>query len=463
MGDTSPTRRQVLRFGGLVALTGVAGCSSGGTDSDGGKTTPTSADSTATTTGSGTTPTEGATPTETATSTPTASFSPAGKIVAGDGSEGDRFGARVAIDGGTALVTATWDKDRQGKAQGTAYVFEQSGGGWNQAAKFTAAVGEQDLDGFGFSASLLGDTALVGAATYDPNGPNSGAAYVFGRSNGGWSRQAELTANDADKRDLFGVTTALTDGGDRALVGSGRDEDPNGERAGSAYVFQRSGGSWSQQAKLAPGDGDSKDGFGGSVALAGTTALVGASGDEDANGEKAGAAYVFDGSGSGWSQTAKLAAGDSEDGFGGSVALSASADTALVAAPTDEDPNGGSAGAAYVFERSGGNWSRTAKLAADDGDSDDFFGGAVALTGDTALVGANGDEDPGADGAGSAYVFQRFGGSWNQTAKLSADDGGNFDRFGTSVALTGNAALVGANFDDNSNGKDAGAAYSFER
>lgn len=157
--------------------------------------------------------------------------------------------------------------------------------------------------------------------------------------------------------------------------------------------------------KLAAEDGDADDGFGWTIALDGDTALIGASGDDDPNGKGAGAAYVFERSNGRWEQQAKFAAGDgdAEDGFGVSVALAS--ETALVGAPFDEDPNGTKAGSAYVFERSTGGWEQQAKLAAEDGDSEDGFGTSVALTGRTGLVGAPGDDDPNGKYAGAAYVF----------------------------------------------------------
>ena len=168
-------------------------------------------------------------------------------------------------------------------------------------------------------------------------------------------------------------------------------------------------GGWSQQVKLTPDDGDPIDSFGSSVTLDGARALVGAYGDEDPNGDDAGSAYVFERTNGSWTQQAKLIPddGDADDLFGDAVALDGG--TALVGAPWDEDPNGDSAGSAYVFERSNGSWAQQAKLAPDDGDAEDNFGSSVTLDGDGALVGANGDEDPNGANAGSAYVFEEGG------------------------------------------------------
>ncbi len=149
--------------------------------------------------------------------------------------------------------------------------------------------------------------------------------------------------------------------------------------------------------------------------------------------------------------------------FGAAVALSG--DTLAVGA-CDDDVNGNNSGSVYVFERSGSSWSQQASLAPDDGDSEDRFGRAVALSGDTLVVGVYYDEDPNGDHAGSVYVFERgsgwAGGGANQAAKLAPDDGDSGDYFGYAVALSGDTLVVGAYYDDDAAG-NAGAAYVFVR
>jgi hypothetical protein len=136
-----------------------------------------------------------------------------------------------------------------------------------------------------------GSTALIGAdSDEDPNGSDAGSAYVFDNSGGSWTQQAKLTADDGGIGDIFGYSVALSSDGDTALV-SARDDDSNGGSSGSAYVFDRSGGSWTQQTKLTPDDGDSDDDFGASVALSseGSTALIGAYEDSEIGGASGGA------------------------------------------------------------------------------------------------------------------------------------------------------------------------------
>jgi hypothetical protein len=356
------------------------------------------------------------------------------------------FGSSVALgdDDTTALVSATHHRGSDGSEPGPAYVLGRTDDGWRQQARLVPDDGGLDTS-FGWkgeSTALSGDatTALVGADKADePNGPNSGVAYVFERADGRWSRQVKLVPDGGAKQDFFGTSVALSGDGAVALVGAWG--------AGSAYAFERTDDRWSQRASLAPEDGEGGGAFGESVALSGdvTTAVVGAPYEDTPDGDSAGSAYVFERTGGSWRQGEALAAedGDARDFFGGAIALAG--DTAVIGAPEDDDPNGADSGSAYVFERTGGSWSQQAKLASNDGDSTDLFGVVVALSGDgtTALVGARVDEDPNGDSAGSAYVFERTGGSWSQRAKLAPGDGESNDVFGRSVALAGDTAFVG--------------------
>ncbi|MFC6722346.1 MULTISPECIES: FG-GAP repeat protein [Halobacteriales] len=202
----------------------------------------------------------------------------------------DRYGGGVSIasNGAVALVGARDD------GNGAAYIFEETGGSWQQGARITAESETSEGLEFpvGYSVSLASDgsAALIGARI-DENG----AAYVFEETGGNWQQVAKLTANDGDQGDAFGYSVSLASDGSAALIGAARDEDPNGEQAGSAYVFKDTGGQWQQVAKLTANDGDQGDGFGFSASLAsdGSAALIGAVADEDPNGRFAGSAYVF--------------------------------------------------------------------------------------------------------------------------------------------------------------------------
>jgi len=368
------------------------------------------------------------------------------KLMASDAQESDQFGISVSVSGDTAVIGA-YHEDTGGSNAGAAYVFTRTGGSWTQQAKLMASDAQAN-DNFGYSVAVSGDTAVIGARSEDTGGSTAGAAYVFTRSGGAWVEQAKLMASDAVDGDYFGWSVAVS--GDTAVIGA-RSEDTGGSDAGAAYVFTRSGGAWVEQAKLMASDAQSSDYFGYSVAVSGDTAVIGAR-YEATGGSYAGAAYVFTRSGGSWTQQAKLMASDAQanDNFGYSVAVSG--DTAVIGARS-EDTGGSNAGAVYVFTRSGGSWTQQAKLMASDAQANDNFGYSVAVSGDTAVIGAR-SEDTGGTAAGAAYVFTRTGGSWTQQAKLMASDAQANDNFGYSVAVSGDTAVIGAS--------NADAAYIFE-
>ena len=374
--------------------------------------------------------------------------------------EHDEFGSAVAISGDTIVVAAeNEDSNATGvngdqtndtvTGSGAAYVFVRSGGVWTQQAYLKASnTGQADL--FGHSVAVDGDTIVVGAHQEDGAGvitDNFGAAYVFARSDGAWSQQAYLQSSNPGIGDAFGISVAVD--GDLAVVGAhGEDSNavaPDGDQAdnsasgaGAAYVFSRSGTTWSQEAYLKASNTDPGDGFGRSVALSGTTVLIGApSEDSNATGAygdqendlvlNAGAAFVISKSGSDWIHEAYLKASNAgpTDSFGLSVALDG--DVAVIGTSNEDSRSIGvnrpanndastDAGAAYVYRRSGATWSFGDYLKASNTDPGDFFGNTVAVSGTTILVGAplESSEATGVDGdgadnsepfSGAAYVY----------------------------------------------------------
>ena len=374
------------------------------------------------------------------------------KLLPLDGAASDFFGYSVSLDGNTAIVGAV-DDDDKGVNSGSAYVFIRTNNNWIQQAKLLASDGSAE-DLFGSSVSLSDDTALIGAVNDDDNGDQSGSVYVFIRTGSNWAQQAKLLVADSAADDQFGYSLSLD--GDTALIGVANDDD-NGDQSGSAYVFTRTGSNWTQQAKLLASDGTINDFFGGSVSISHNNVLIGAHGDDD-NGDQSGSAYVFTRTGSNWTQQAKLLAldGAAGDYFGWSVSLSG--DSALIGADGD-DEQGESSGSAYVFTRTGSNWTQQAKLLAPKGTAYDSFGWCISLSGDIALIGAPFDDDKG-DQSGSAYVFTRTGSDWTQQAKLLALDGTVADRFGWRLSLSNDTALFGVKWDGD-NGVDSGSVYVF--
>ncbi len=370
----------------------------------------------------------------------------------GPGAPGDHVGRAVAIESDTAVVGAEGN-DSVVSGGGLVYVFARGEAGWVEQQRLapSSPVASQL---FGAALALSGDTIVVGAWGDRQLAQGAGAAYVFVRSGGVWVEQQKLVAADGQAYDGFGRHVAVS--GDVAVIGAAGDDDL-GDGAGAAYVFSRSGGVWSQQQKLLASDGTAGDAFGRGVAVAGSTAVVGARGDDD-GGASSGSAYVFVASAGQWTEEQKLVASDmsSSDSFGSAVAVTG--DLVVVGAYL---ANGAasSAGAAYVFTRTGSVWSEQQKLSAADGQSSDGFGSAVAVAGDNVVVGAPDDDDLGSS-SGSAYLFTRGPENWNETAKLVAGDGMASDHFGWGVALDDATAIVGAP-DDGQGGQWAGAAYTF--
>jgi len=368
------------------------------------------------------------------------------KLLASDGAAYEYFGTSVSIDGDYAIIGASSNDDENGAA----YVFTRSGTDWTQQAKLLASDGAAG-DMFGFSVSIDGDYAIIGASDDDDNGAGSGSAYVFTRSGTAWTEQAKLLASDGHYGEYFGNSVSID--GDYAIVGGYYGYDDNGV----AYVFIRSGTDWTEQAKLLASDGAADDMFGYSVSIDGDYAIIGARWDDD-NGVDSGSAYVFIRSGTAWTEQAKLLASDGDQGeyFGGSVSIDG--DYAIIGARWDDD-NGVWSGSAYVFIRSGTAWAEQAKLLASDGAADEWFGCSVSIDGDYAIIGARWDDDNGGT-SGSAYVFTRSGTAWAEQAKLLASDGAAGDIFGCSVSIDGDYAIVGARGDDD-NGVWSGSAYAF--
>jgi hypothetical protein len=384
--------------------------------------------------------------------TPTVPASPVdpAKLLAADGASSDYFGYAVAIDGDTVVVGAYQDGDK-GIGSGSAYVFTRTGGTWTQQAKLVPADGAA-YDRFGSAVAVDADTIVVGAYGDDDKGTYSGSAYVFTRTGGTWTQQAKLVPADGAASDYFGYAVAVD--ADTIVVGAYKDDD-KGSASGSAYVFTRTGGTWTQQAKLVPADGTAGDYFGFAVAVDADTIVVGAYGDDD-KGADSGSAYVFTRTGATWTQQAKLTApdGTANDYFGHAVAVDAG--TIVVGAYGDDD-KGDYSGSAYVFTRTGGTWTQQAKLVPADGAAYDDFGTAVAINANTIVVGAHKDDDKGTD-SGSVYVFVRTGATWAQQAKLTAPDGTAGDWFGRAVAVDGDTIVVGAPYDDDK-GDNSGSVW----
>jgi len=375
------------------------------------------------------------------------------ELIASDGAAGDNFGAALAVDGSIAVVGSPGHTVGSNQYQGAVYVFVESGGTWSQQAELIASDGEGG-DYFGNSVAVSGSIVVVGADNHTV-GSNSGqgAAYVFVQNGATWSQQAELTSSDRGGGDNFGNSVAVS--GSTVVVGAANHTvGSNGYHQGAAYVFVQSGTSWSQQTELTSSDGEADDNFGSAVAVSGSTAVVGAPchlfvGYPQGCG--LGAAYVFAGSGGTWNQQAELAGPGEDDDFGSAVAVSGS--TAVVGAFHLYSPT--QLGAAYVFAQSGGTWSLLGGLAPPGAGLALFFGRYVAINGGTAVVGGFYET------SGEASVFAQSGETWSQQAELIPPGWAESDESGPSVAVSGSTILAGVPSQTVGSNQNQGAVYVF--
>jgi len=308
---------------------------------------------------------------------------------------------------------------------------------WLQKAKLTASDAAFH-DAFGNAVSISGDYAFIGSPNDDTY---TGSVYVFKRTNGVWTQETKLHASDAAPFSWFGSSISVYE--QYALIGTAWNNDG----IGSVYVFKYDGTTWTEQSKLTPSDGEPNDAFGLAVSLYDNYALIGAPYENNQNGS----VYVFKRDGTTWTEETKLSLFLPNSGHGATFghAVSLSGDYALIGAPLDEY----SIGSAHIFKRTGSTWVEEATLTPSDGDTYDWFGSALSIHGDDALIGASNH------GFGSAYAFKRSGTNWTEEEKLLADDGEEGDGFGGSISLSDNYAVLGAPSKDNGEG----AAYVFKR
>jgi len=364
------------------------------------------------------------------------------ELVASDGAAGDYFGYSVAAsgDGGTLAIGANQKTVGSKTFQGAVYVFTGSGSDWAQLELAASDGAISDDFGCSVAASDDGGTLVVGA---DGKASSQGAAYVFVKTGSSWSQVQKLVASDGAAEDLFGYCVAASGDGSTIVVGAHYNTVGGNENQGAAYVFTKSGSTWANEQKLTASDGAYNDRFGCSVAVSGdcSTVVIGAFGESSGKG----AAYVFTKPGSTWVETQKLTASDADygDWFGNSVAASHDGSTLAVGAYKRDSGENDSQGAAYVFTKSS-TWSQAQEFIAPDGAAFDQFGGSVAVSssGSTLAVGAYGK----ASYRGAVYVFTESGGTWSQAQVLTASDAAASAWLGHSVAVSDDAGalIIGA-------------------
>ncbi len=371
-------------------------------------------------------------------------------IVALDGAAGDDFGAAVGVDGMIAVVGAPEDDDA-GSSSGAAYVFRFDGSEWVQEQKLTASDAGSG-DDYGFAVGISGETIVVGAPRDDTAAGNrAGSVYVY-RFDGGqllWVEDDHLFASDAGADDRFGYSVAIDRG--TILVGA-INQDEAASNAGAGYVFTPIPVGWQEQGKLvATVSSGTNPHMGHSVSVDGDVAVLGAWQDAPGGMFSVGAAHVFRRSGMTWSEEQKLTAADAADfrWFGQSVAVSGS--VIAVGAFGDRADDLSESGGAYFFAFDGLVWQEIDNVNASDAEANDRFGWSIALDGDDALIGTG-------VSASKAYLFHRELVLYNEQAMLTSADPGVTSDYSYSVALGGTTALVG----DRNAGGGNGVAFVFD-
>ena len=437
----------------------------------------------------------------------------------------DVFGYSVSLsnNGNTLAVGAYYEgsnatgingdqSNNSAAGSGAVYVFIRSGKSWIQQAYIKASNTGVDTFGISVSLSADGNTLAVGANGEASNATGingdqtnnsasaSGAAYVFTRSGTSWSQQAYIKASNTGAADEFGRSVSLSGDGSTLAVGASEDSNAigiNGDQtnnsaagSGAAYVFTRSGTSWSQQAYVKASNTGASDSFGQIVSLSSdgnTLAVVaqnegsnatGINGDQTNNSAAgSGAAYVFTRSGGSWSQQAYIKASNAEasDYFSYSMNLSADGNTLAVGTPYEDsnaigingdqtNNSASNAGAAYVFSRTGTIWSQQAYIKASNAEAIDWFGVMLSLSADgntlavggqsegSSATGVNGDQTNNTvAGSGAVYVLTRSGSSWSQQAYLKASTTGIYDTSAwPTLSGDGNTLAVGVLGEDSS-------------
>jgi FG-GAP repeat len=414
---------------------------------------------------------------------------------------------QTTIDSGT-----TASADNSALNAGAAYIFKRSGSTWNQEA-YLKAPNSGANDVFGYRVSINGDTAVVGAyledsnqttitngttATSDDTSSNSGAVYVFKRTGSTWTQEAYIKAENNDSSDQFGwvvdidgdtiLVTAVGENSAQTTItnGSTASADNSAANAGAAYIYKRTGTNWVQEAYLKASNAEANDQFGYYGAIEGDTVAIGAN-EEDSNqttisnsttsspdntATNSGAVYIFKRQGVNWAQEAYLKASNSGigDEFGFSVSISGNV---VVVGASGEDSNqttisngsvaasdnsASSAGAAYVYRRTGSTWAEEAYLKASNAGAADYFGWATCVQGDTIIVSAIGEDssqnihgdgssasaDDSYLSSGAVYVFKRINNLWTQESYLKAPNSGSSYRYGFSVNLDQNTLVIGS-------------------
>ncbi|MCK9422079.1 MAG: T9SS type A sorting domain-containing protein [Bacteroidales bacterium] len=364
------------------------------------------------------------------------------KLTASDATDSLRLGISVDLFGNYAIAGAVGFNHYQGAA----YIFKFNGNEWVQTAKLTATQGAEG-ENFGVRVALYGDVAVVGAVYDDDNGYNAGAAYVFKRSGETWTQQTKLMASDGTSGDRFGAGIEIQ--GDYIAIGAA-GHDPDGQ----VYIFKWNGSNWAQTCKI-PADPASLGTFGISLAMVQDTLAIG----DDGVGNDDGCFNIYVRSGEDWIFNQKFSGGfGSEASLGVDVALEQG--TYVGGAPNYDNSASENSGGVFIYKRNSGGWTFYAPVFPPDSWNLYGTGSDVGIYGDYIIAGSPHDWSNCLEG-GTASIYKRTDGHWNFLMKLYPEDTDLYDWFGSDVALNSQYAMVGAYGDDNEHGNMAGAVYFY--
>jgi FG-GAP repeat len=383
----------------------------------------------------------------------TNSISEYNPVADADGAVGDNFGASSSISGNYAIVGAPNDDGAAGTDQGSASIYQWNGSNWVLMQKLTDATGAAS-DQFGYSVSISGNYAIVGAYADDgAAGADQGSASIYQWNGSNWVLMQKLTDATSAGFDVFGVSVSIS--GNYAIVGAPFDDVGANANQGSASIYQYNGSNWILMQKITDATGAASDQFGWSVSISGNYAIVGAKGDDGAAGADQGSASIYQWNGSNWVLMQKLtdATGAANDNFGWSASISGN--YAIVGAYSDDGAAGADQGSASIYNYNGSSWSLMQKLTDATGAASDLFGNSVSISGNYAIVGAYADDGAAGADQGSASIYLRVGLGW-QRLQYITDPGANAnDFFGNATAIDGATQrfLIGATLYANNSGK----------
>lgn len=370
------------------------------------------------------------------------------KLIASDPGSYDHFGYSVAMNatGDYVIIGARYD-DISVTNQGSAYIFTRSGTTWTQQAKLRDISGASDSDYFGYSVAMngTGDYVAIGSLGVDSPNINQGAVFIFIRSGTAWTQQAKLQGNEGISQDNFGYSVAITPDATRVIIGAPQVGAPSLMK-GKIYIFVRSGTTWTQEYTTTPvlATNDARLGWSVAINSDGMYAIGGAPYDDPSSSTDAGVAYIYTRSGSTWSEQTRLIASNkaTNNHFGNSVSINSTGDRVIVGA-MDTPGIYTNQGAAYIYLRSGTTWTQEAILSSPTVSGADRFGSSVVINdnGNIVVIGSYLFDAVKVD-RGCIFIFTRSGTTWTFQSRIMASDGDDYDYFSSSLGINASGTYI---------------------